>query len=80
VEGLEHQAVAAEGDDDVGLLGRNVAVKPDQPVERLVGFLRAGGDEGDRPGADAVLRDRNGLASRCAPDPAAIRRLEGRLS
>ena len=66
VEGLQHQAVAAEGDDDVSLLGRNVAIKPDQRLQRLVGFLRAGGDKGDRPGRDVVLRGRNGPASRSA--------------
>ena len=29
VEGFQHEAVAADGDDDIGLLGRTVAVFPD---------------------------------------------------
>ena len=43
----QHQAVAAERDDDVGRLRPGVAVAADQPAAGLLRRRRVAGDEGD---------------------------------
>ena len=47
VHGLEHLAVAAERNDDVGPLWRGLAIAGDKLAAGLVGFLHLAGDEGD---------------------------------
>ena len=47
VQGLQHQAVAAERDDDVGLGGGEVAVALDQPRARLLRLRDRARHEGD---------------------------------
>src|ERR1700682_3175155 len=49
VQGLQHEAVAAERDDDVGLRGRYLAVALGQPPQRLLG-LGVGGRRDTRRG------------------------------
>ena len=48
MQGLQHQAVAAQGDDDVGLLDRNVAVAVNELQARRLGLRRGGRNEADR--------------------------------
>ena len=48
VQGLQHRAVPAQGDDDVGLFIGDVAVAGDEPLARPLGFRREGSDEIDR--------------------------------
>ena len=43
----EHQPVAAERHDDIGLLRRRVAIAGGKLVAGLLGLLRVAGDEGD---------------------------------
>ena len=45
---LQHQAVAAQGDDHVGLRGLAIAIALDKPLQRLVGFLGSRRQETDR--------------------------------
>ena len=47
VHGLQHQPVAAERDDGVGVLGRGVAVALGERDARLLRLLGVAGDEGD---------------------------------
>src|SRR5215213_9805515 len=47
VQGLQHQAVAAERNDHVGFLGRRVAVMPGQAGARVLGFGHRACDKGD---------------------------------
>src|SRR5262249_60755058 len=46
VQGLQHEPVAAERDDDVGVFGRRVAVAGGEPFERVTRLLDRAGDEG----------------------------------
>jgi hypothetical protein len=45
---LQHQAVAAERDDDVGGLGLAVAIKRDEPLAGFLRLLGARSEKGDR--------------------------------
>ena len=47
MQGLQHQAVAAERDDDVGLRGVGIAVALFKPAIGLTRFRRMAGDKGD---------------------------------
>ena len=47
LQGRQHEAVAAERDDDVGRLRPGIAVAPDQPASRPLRFGPVAGDEGD---------------------------------
>src|SRR5262249_47026642 len=47
VQGLQHQAVAAEGDDDVGFLRGRIAVATNESVPRRFGLGRQARHEGD---------------------------------
>ena len=47
MQGLQHQAVAAERDDHVGVLRLGIAVALLQPHIGLARLRRRGGDEGD---------------------------------
>ena len=47
VQGLQHQAVAAERDDHVGLRGVGIAVALFEPRVGLARLRRLAGDEGD---------------------------------
>ncbi len=47
MQGLKHQAVAAERDDDVGLAGLDVAVTLGKARQRLLGLGAGTRDEGD---------------------------------
>src|SRR6185437_5300803 len=51
VQRLEHEAVAAERDDDIGLVRRDCLVAPRQLGEPVLRRLGVGGDEGDRRAA-----------------------------
>ena len=44
---VEHEAVAAERDDDVGRVRRRVAVAANEPPQRLLRRRRVAGDKGD---------------------------------
>src|SRR5258708_17695439 len=46
VQRLQHEAIAAERDDDAGVLGRRVAVERRELGERGLGGRRVAGDEG----------------------------------
>ena len=70
VQGLQHQAVAAERHDDVGLVERAVAIEGRELLQRLVGFLRAGRQEGDR------LRSRHWRHDRHAHFPQSAQALD----
>jgi len=48
VQGLQHEAVAAQRDDDIGVFGRGVLVAAFQPLEGLLRFRGLRRDEGDR--------------------------------
>jgi len=45
VERFQHEAVAANGDDDVGLRQARIAVAVDQRAARLLRLRRARGDK-----------------------------------
>ena len=47
MQGLQHEAVAAERDDDVGGLGIDIAVARDEPSQRLLRLRDRARDEGD---------------------------------
>ena len=47
VQGLQHQAVAAERDDDVGVFRRMVAVHGHELRKRLLGLRTGAGHEGN---------------------------------
>ena len=47
MQGLQHQAVAAECDDDVGLRGIGIAVAFLKPAVGLTRFRRMACDKGD---------------------------------
>ena len=47
MEGLEHQAVAAEGDDHIGLLRRYGRIARLKAPQRRLGLFRVGGDQGE---------------------------------
>ena len=47
MHGLEHQPVAAERHDDIGLVGRRLAIAGDKLAAGLFGLLHLAGDEGD---------------------------------
>ncbi len=47
MHGLQHEPVAAERDDGVGVVGRGVAVALDERGARLIRLWRVAGDEGD---------------------------------
>src|SRR5271167_5227537 len=47
LQGRQHEAVAAERDDDVGGVWPGVAVAPRQPRPRALRFGHVAGDEGD---------------------------------
>ncbi len=57
VKGLQHQAVAAQRHDDVGVRQRAVTIEINQRLQRFVGFPGARRQKGDRPGSDSVPRD-----------------------
>ncbi len=48
VQRLQHEAVAAQGDHDIGLLGSDVVVARLEKFLRLQGFFVLRGDDGDR--------------------------------
>jgi hypothetical protein len=54
VQGLQHEAVAAQHDDDIGLAGRRTLVALAQPRERRLGDIAFGGEKGD-PGRRGVV-------------------------
>ena len=76
VQRLEHEAVAAERDDNIGVLGRARLVAPGQLCEAKLRRLGVGGDKGDR---GAPRRGRAG--SRLAHPPVTLmwRDTAGRL-
>ena len=61
VQGFQHEAIAAEGDDHVGLIRITMAVAAFQPVERLLGARRVGGDESDGFGGHGRQPDKRPL-------------------
>src|SRR2546426_517162 len=46
VQGLQHEPVAAERDDDLGVFGRHVAIAGGEPFERVTRLRDRAGDEG----------------------------------
>ena len=46
VQGLQHEPVAAQRHDDIGVLGGDVAIAGGQPFERLLRLADGAGDEG----------------------------------
>ena len=46
VQGLQHEPVAAQRHDDIGVLGGDVAIAGGQPFERLLRLPDGAGDEG----------------------------------
>jgi hypothetical protein len=48
VQGLQHEPVAAQGDDDVGLVGRHMVVTGGETFSRFLRLFLARGDEGHR--------------------------------
>src|SRR5438034_5494684 len=79
VQGLQHEPVAAERDDDVGTLGGDVAVAGSEPLERLTRLGTGAGDKGyplEVWGRGAHRRPRRGMVDasvsrrtrRAAPD------------
>ena len=67
LQGRQHQAVAAERDDDVGLVRRGVAIALDQAPARALRHRRVAGDEGDALEAGAGRALGHGFRSgRCS--------------
>ncbi len=56
MQGLQHEAVAAEGDDDIGLRGRDIAVALGEPLQRLLGLGDRACHEGDALEAHGLAR------------------------
>ena len=53
---LQHEAVAAERDDDIGVFGRRIAITRRKPGARLLGLGGVAGDEGDASDRESRCR------------------------